>query len=249
MIDISGIVFKYEKDIIFNDVSFTIRKGQKVALIGPNGSGKTTLFMLINGVLKPEHGEIAIDRQKVKHVLFNPSVGYLFQSPDDQLFSGTVLDDAAFGPLNMGQSTQEARKNAEAALDQVGLGDVRQKSPHQLSGGQKRLAALSGLMAMECDVLLLDEPTSNLDARNRRQIINLLNGMDKTMMVASHDLEFLLEVCDRCILLNQGRIIANGPIKEILSNPTLLNEHHMEQPHSLIPHRHQQSVIGVPVRH
>jgi len=233
-IRIADLTFSYPtKKAVINELSFQCAAGEKTAVIGANGSGKTTLFLLLCGILQPAYGSIIVSGKKITYNAFNSQVSYLFQSPDDQLFCASVFDDVAFGPLNMNLPKNETLKRVESALQKTDIACLKEKSPHHLSGGEKRLAAIASLLSMSPDVYLFDEPTFNLDAKNRRNIIKLINEIDKTMMISSHDLEFLLEVCTRCILISDGRIIADGSIKTILQNEKLLSEHHMEKPYSL----------------
>lgn len=227
------------RDLIFNKLSFSIADNQRLGIIGPNGSGKTSLFLLLCGVLEALSGEVFIDGEKLTAGNINDKLNYLFQSPDDQLFSASIFDDVAFGPLNRGLSKNKVLKLVKQSLEKVNLQNFAEKSPQQLSGGEKRLAAMATLLAMDPSIYLLDEPTSNLDALNRRKIIELINSMEKTLLISSHDLEFLLETCDSCMLLDKGKIIALGPIKDILSDQELLTSHHLEMPHSLTPHSHK----------
>jgi len=239
IINIENLMFSYaDKNNVINNLSLKCTACEKIAVIGANGSGKTTLFLIMCGLLKSTKGSIFVSEKQIEFNTFNPQISYLFQSPDDQLFSASIFDDVAFGPLNIELSKNEILNRVESALQKTNIIELKEKSPHHLSGGEKRLAAIATLISMSPDVYLFDEPTSNLDAKNRRNIINLINEMDKTMMISSHDLEFLLEVCSRCILISDGKIIADGEIKSILKNEKLLFEHHMEKPHSLIPHKH-----------
>ncbi len=245
-IAIQNLSFSYDDaPSVLNSVEFEVPPGEKTAIVGPNGSGKTSLFLLLSGVHKPESGTIYIEGKRLVHNRFDGSVGYLFQSPDDQLFSARVYDDVAFGPINMGLPERQVRQKTEEALEWVGCPDLKEKPPHHLSGGEKRLVALASVLSMDPKVLLLDEPTSNLDLRNRRTIIGMLNRLDITMLISSHDLEFLLETCSRVLILDSGRIAATGPIREIFADEELMREHHLEKPHSLIPHRHGISNLGL----
>lgn len=247
LISFSGLHFSYpDKPEVIRGIDLEFAVGEKTALIGPNGSGKTTLFLLLCGILKPDSGQIYFKGNPVQADKFNPGISYLFQNPDDQLFSATVYDDIAFGPLNMKLSGKEVEKRSLYAVEKVQLSPSKHKSPHHLSGGEKRLAALATLLSMDPEVYLLDEPTSNLDAQNRRNIIELIKSMPENMIISSHDLEFLLEVCTRCILLDQGSVVVEGEIRKILSDHDLLSAHHMEKPHSLVPHTHGQ---GKPSHH
>lgn len=238
MLKVENLSFTYPGgEEVLKGIDINIPAGEKTALIGPNGSGKTTFFLLCCGILKAERGSVRVAGEKVEHKRFNPRTGYLFQSADDQLFSSTIYDDVAFGPLNMGLAREEIGERVERALAQVGCSDSRNKAPFHLSGGQKRLAAIATLLSMNPEVLFFDEPTANLDNRNRRKVIDLVSSMEETLLISSHDLEFLLETCTRVLLLDEGRIVADGPIREILSDGELMNRHGLEKPHSLIPHQ------------
>jgi len=250
LLSITNLSFSYpDKKEILSNLNIEVNEEEKIAVVGPNGSGKTTLYLILAGILKPANGEILFNNTKIKTNAFNPGIAYLFQSPDDQLFSATLFDDIAFGPINMGIKKKEVLRRVTKALGEVSLTGMENKMPHHLSGGQKRLAALASILSMNPELLLLDEPTSNLDAKNRRQIIKIIKSLNKTMLVASHDLEFLLETCKRCIIINDSKIVADGDIKDILANETLLKKHHLEKPHSLIPHTHKKKIIGNPVSH
>jgi cobalt/nickel transport system ATP-binding protein len=236
---VRGLTFAYpQRPAVLEGVSFDVEAGQRVAVVGPNGSGKTTLLLLSCGVLKPSAGVVSVDGRTIEAGHFDPRITYLFQSPDDQLFCPTVFDDVAFGPLNMRLPAEEARNRVQQALKTVGAEALADRPPHHLSGGEKRLVALATLLSMSPKVILLDEPTSNLDSRNRRQVIDILEQAPQTLMITSHDLEFLLEVCPRVLLIDDGRVNADGPIRKILADQKLLQAHGLEKPHSLIPHRH-----------
>ncbi len=215
----------------------TIAPGERVGLVGPNGAGKTTLMLAITGVLPPTDGSILIDGEQQVPGSFNPKIGFVFQQAEDQLFSPTVNDDVAFGPRNLGLTGAALDKAVENALDRVGIAELAERAVHHLSGGEKRLACLAGVLAMAPRVLLLDEPSSALDIRNRRRLIQLLRGMDQAMLVASHDLEFILELCSRVVLIDGGRVIADGPARHVLQNRSLMERHGQEVPHSLVPHK------------
>jgi cobalt/nickel transport system ATP-binding protein len=242
-LEIEDLSFSYsERPGVLQGVSFGVKAGERTALVGPNGSGKTTLLLLACGILKPSGGYVTVDGRQVEAGRFDPRVAYLFQSPDDQLFCPTVYDDVAFGPLNMGLPSEAVRERVQAALVTVGAEALAGRPPHHLSGGEKRLVALATVLSMSPAVILLDEPTSNLDSRNRRQVIDILKDASQTLLVTSHDLEFLLEICPGVVLIDEGRVHADGPIRRVLANETLLKSHGLEKPHSLVPHRH----IGAP---
>jgi len=217
------------------DISLEIRRGEAVAVVGPNGAGKSTIAMHFNGLLLGDGTVtvcgIAVDRKTVRAV--RRHVGFVFQDPDDQLFMPTVFDDVAFGPLNMGCPPDEVRERVHRALEQVHLDQFDQRAPHHLSGGEKRAASIATVLSMDPEILVLDEPTSTLDARGRRGLIGFLRESDSTRVVITHDLDFVLEVCDRCILMDAGRIAADGPCAQILANQPLLESHGMEVPVSL----------------
>ncbi|MBD3419478.1 MAG: ATP-binding cassette domain-containing protein [Chitinivibrionales bacterium] len=248
-IHVESLSFAYGRDTILRDLSLVVQRGEKLGLVGPNGGGKTTFFYLLCGMLKPDSGRISLNDVTIHPHAFNPSVAYLFQSPDDQLFSATVFDDVAFGPLNMKLTKEEVVARSRAALRDVNCPDIAAKAPHHLSGGEKRLVALASLLSMDPEVLLLDEPTSNLDMRNRRKVIDALNRLDRTMIISSHDLEFLLETCTAAAILDQHTIVARNEIRKLFANRPLMELHHLEKPHSLIPHTHNNHISGHPSSH
>jgi cobalt/nickel transport system ATP-binding protein len=223
---------------VITGINFEISRTERVGLIGPNGSGKTTVLLMLCGMLKPESGNVTVNGKMVTHITFNPEINYLFQFPDDQLFCATVFDDVIFGPLNMHLEKDEVRQRAGGALKAVGCTHLADKAPHHLSGGEKRMVAIATILSMMPDIILFDEPVSNLDSRNRRRVIRTITDMRQTVIVASHDLELLLETCTRVLLVDEGRLVQDGPVREILSDEKLLKAHGMEKPHSLIPHSH-----------
>ena len=176
--------------------------------------------------------------QPVKAGKFNPAVGLLFQYPDDQLFSPSVREDIAFGPLNMGLSPEEVEKRVQGAIDATAIASIADRAPHHLSGGQKRMVAIAGVQAMQPRIMLYDEPSANLDIRSRRRLIEFIKNSAETVLVSSHDLELILELSERVILLDEGHIIADGDPAEIMGNADLMERHGLEKPHSLRPHRH-----------
>ncbi len=232
-----SLSFSYpdQPDVLCN-ISLTLHEGERVGLIGHNGCGKTTLFMLLCGVLKSTAGTISLFGEPLQPGQFRPEVGLLFQDPDDQLFSVSVWDDIAFGPQNMGLSADEVAARVEQAAAMTGITQLLQRVPHHLSGGEKQMVAIAGLLAMTPKILLYDEPTASLDLRTRRRLIRFLQHSTETLLIASHDLEFVLEVCDRVVLIDGGGIVADGSPRQVMGNQALMEYHGLEKPHSLMPH-------------
>lgn len=219
---------------ILKGLNLKIYSEEKVAIIGPNGAGKTTLFLLLCGLLSPKLGAVYLFDKKIQPGKFYPEIGLVFQNPDDQLFCTTVREDVAFGPENMGLNPQEIDQRVEKALASTGVSYLADRVPHQLSGGEKCMVAIATILAMEPKLVLYDEPSANLDLRARRRLINFLKETQESFLIATHDLELVLEVCDRTILLNQGQIIADGIPKEVMSNQELMENHALEVPSSLL---------------
>jgi cobalt/nickel transport system ATP-binding protein len=218
-------------------VTFTVAQGERVGLVGPNGAGKTSLFLCLSGVLSPSSGVVRVGgldvRDPAQRRRLPTRVGIVFQDSDDQLFNATVFDDVAFGPLNLGLDSGEVRARVAGALARVGMTGHEARVPFHLSGGEKRRVALAGVLAMRPEVLLLDEPSMYLDPRGRRELVALLNGLGGTRVLASHDLELVLQTCARVIVLDAGRVVANGPAAEVLGDEALMEAHGLEVPDSL----------------
>jgi cobalt/nickel transport system ATP-binding protein len=217
-------------------VSFRITHGESVGIIGCNGAGKSTLLLHLNGYLSPTRGEIRIGdcpitRQTV--AMARRAVGLVFQDPDDQLFMPTVFEDVAFGPLNQGLPRAEVELRVAAALDRVGMLHLRDRPPHKLSAGEKRAVAIATVVAMSPDVLVMDEPSSNLDPRSRRRLIGLLQGFEHTRILATHDLELVVEVCPRVLVMDRGTIVREGPTADVLDDEAFMLAHGLERPHIL----------------
>ncbi|MDR2035794.1 MAG: ATP-binding cassette domain-containing protein [Coriobacteriales bacterium] len=214
-------------------LSFELTHGEHVALLGPNGAGKSTAMLLSNGVLMPTSGTVEVGHLILSDetlVRIRQRVGLVFQDPDDQLFMTTVFDDVAFGPRNKGLNNQEVKERVTEALEAVSLLQVQNKAPQDLSFGQKKRVALATILAMQPDFLILDEPTSNLDPRGRRQMMTLLSSIHATLLIATHDLDMVWELLPRSIILDEGTIVADGPTKELLQDEALLTAHGLELP-------------------
>lgn len=220
-------------------VTFRLTHGEKTALVGANGAGKSTLLLHTNGLLLPCSGQVVVGGIAVAPKtlrLVRQNVGLVFQYPDDQLFMPTVEQDVAFGPANMGLAKEEIERRVEAALEAVGALHLRKAAPYHLSGGQKKSVSIATVLAMEPSVLVLDEPTSNLDPRARRLVIEQLRGFGHTTLVATHDMDMVWELCDRTLVLHAGRIVADGPTWEVFADVRLLETCGLEQPPAMRLH-------------
>jgi cobalt/nickel transport system ATP-binding protein len=218
------------------DVNFRITHGESVAIIGANGAGKSTLLLHLNGHLAPTHGEVRIGETPLTPATLptiRRTVGLVFQDPDDQLFMPTVFEDVAFGPRNLGLPEVEVERRVRDALQCVGVWNVHSKPPYRLSGGEKKRVAIAGVLAMSPDILVMDEPTSGLDPRARRQLIGLLREFSHTRIFTSHDLDMVLELCPRSIVLCDGAVMADGPTQEIFADDDLLERCRLERPLAL----------------
>lgn len=216
-----------------NGVSFRICHGESVALVGENGAGKSTLLLHLNGYLSATQGQLRIGEYPLTADNLNAvrrSVGMVFQNPDDQLFMPTVFDDVAFGPLNLGLGKVEVESKVMQALEIVGAGHLRKRPPYKLSQGEKRSVAIATVLAMSPDILVMDEPTSSLDPRSRRRLIELLKTFKHTKIIATHDLDMAMDLCERTIVLHQGRITADGATLELLQDHNLLYRSSLEKP-------------------
>ncbi len=214
-------------------VSFVIHHGESVGLVGANGAGKSTLLLHLAGALLPTSGQVRVGDWPVTASTLpqiRRSLGLVFQDADDQLFMPTVGDDVAFGPLNLGLPPAEVDRCVAAALERVGAAHLRDRPSHRLSGGEKRLAAIAAVLSSSPDILVMDEPSANLDPAARRRILSLLRSFEHTKIVASHDLDLVLDVCARTIVLHEGRVAADGPSAEILADARLLEPVRLEPP-------------------
>jgi cobalt/nickel transport system ATP-binding protein len=215
-----------------HSVSICIAKGEKAALVGPNGAGKSTLMLHLNGILngkgQVQVGGLEISKKNLPTI--RAMVGMVFQNPDDQLFSPTVYEDVAFGPLHMGLEEKEITQRVSAALEQVGMSRFASRLSHHLSTGEKKRIAIATVLSMDPQILVLDEPTAGLDPRARRSLINLLHELPLTMLVSTHDLLMVRELFPRMIIMDEGRVVADGPTEALLADPSLLEQHGLELP-------------------
>lgn len=215
-------------------VNLSIDRGERVALLGPNGAGKTTLALHLNGILAAGAGSVSVAGLPVTKsnlTEIRRRVGLVFQDPDDQLFLPTVAQDVAFGPANLGLRGAELQQRVDEALTLVGLPEVADRVPHHLSFGQRRRVAVATVLAMRPDLLVLDEPTSNLDPAARRELAEVLTRLDTTMLMVTHDLPYALQLCPRSVILADGVIVADGPTQELLADAALLARHRLELPY------------------
>ncbi|MFN9394641.1 MAG: energy-coupling factor ABC transporter ATP-binding protein [Pseudanabaena sp.] len=238
-ISIESLSYTYPDGIkALQGINFQIAATEKVAIVGANGSGKSTLLLHLNGILMPQHGEIVIGEMPVTPnnlLAIRNFVGIVFQNPDDQLFMPTVWEDVAFGPMNQGLKGADLKIRVSEALVAVGLDVTKyaERLSHNLSGGEKKRVAIAGVLAMQPQVLVFDEPSAQLDPRSRRQLIQLLQTLPETQLIATHDLDLVLELCDRTIVLSEGKVVYDGNTKQVLSDRDFLLAHSLEMPLSL----------------
>jgi cobalt/nickel transport system ATP-binding protein len=214
-------------------VDLHVHPGERVALLGPNGAGKTTLVLHLNGILTPGHGSVRVSGLPVtpENLLeVRRRVGIVFQDPDDQLFMPTVRDDVAFGPANLGLRGAELDARVSEALAAVEVGDLADRAPHHLSFGQRRRVAIATVLAMRPEILVLDEPSSNLDPASRRELADILRSLDVTILMVTHDLPYAVELCDRSVVLSEGTIVRDGPTREVLADGGFMARHRLELP-------------------
>ena len=214
-------------------MSFSIGKGESVGLIGANGAGKSTIMKLLLGLLSPDSGRVLIDSTEVKKETLaeiRAKLGFVLQNSDNQMFMPTVYEDMIFGPLNYGLPRDEVDRRVDEVLERLGLEYLKNRYNHRISGGEKRMAAIATILAMEPEAILMDEPTSALDPYNRRIVINTIRELGQTKLIASHDLDMILDTCDRVILISGGRVAADGEAMEILTDRELLEANRMELP-------------------
>ena len=236
-LEITGLAFAYPdgNQALFG-VNLSIAKGERVAILGPNGAGKTTLVMHLNGIHAAQRGQVAIagtpidvtNKESLKQI--RAQVGIVFQDPDDQLFMPTVREDVGFGPYNMGYRGDELKKIVDDALEQVGMSDFAERAPHHLSFGQRRRIAVAGVLAMKPEILVLDEPSSNLDPASRREIATILKSLDVTILMVTHDLPYALELCERSVVLSGGLIAEDSSTRALLADGEKLSRYRLELP-------------------
>jgi cobalt/nickel transport system ATP-binding protein len=232
-VDIRNLHFSYgDGTQALRGVDLFVAPGEKVALVGPNGSGKSTLLLHLNGILKGT-GEVlvcgkAVQTDRLGEV--RAAVGLVFQDPDDQLFSQSVFDDVAFGPIYMGCGPDEVERRVDQALRSVGMENARDRVSHHISQGEKKRVAIASVLAMDPEILILDEPSAGLDPRSRRELIQLLAVLPQTMLIASHDMHMVAELTPRMIIIDEGRIAADGPTRDLMADASLLAAHGLEAP-------------------
>jgi cobalt/nickel transport system ATP-binding protein len=240
-VHVQGLVYSYpDGSHALRGVDLDITAGERVAVLGPNGAGKTTLILHLNGILLPQAGEVAIGGLPVTKANFKEirrRVGVVFQDPDDQLFMPTVRDDVAFGPANLGLAGDAVEARVHAALDAVGMDGAGGRPPHHLSFGQRRRVALATVLAMDPQILVLDEPTSNLDPAARRDLADILVTLPVTAIIVTHDLPYALELCPRSVILNDGVIVADAPTADLLGDAELMAANRLELPFGFDPSR------------
>ena len=236
MIEFQNVSFSYDGEgPVVENLSFTIQDGESVGLIGANGAGKSTIMKLLLGQLSGK-GQILVDGLAVNKQnlpAIRQKIGFVLQDSDNQMFMPTVYEDMIFGPRNYGLSKEETERRVDAVLNRLGLVELKHRYNHKISGGEKRMAAIATILTMEPETILMDEPSTALDPVNRRTVINTINTLPQTKLIASHDLDMILDTCQRVILLSRGKIVADGPAERILRDQALLEANRMELPFCL----------------
>ncbi|NJL01175.1 MAG: ABC transporter ATP-binding protein [Spirulinaceae cyanobacterium SM2_1_0] len=234
LLDCAGLHFAYpHRPETLRALDLQLAAGERLGLIGPNGAGKTTLFLLACGLLRPQAGEIRLLEQLVKPGEFRAEIGLVFQNPDDQLFCPCVRDDIAFGPENLGLTPAGVEQRVQEALTATGITPLAERIPHHLSGGEKCMVAIATILAMQPQLILFDEPSANLDLRARRRLIEFLQRAPQAYILSAHDLDLIRETCDRVVLLDQGKIVADGAPDTVMGDRELMLAHNLEVPLSL----------------
>jgi cobalt/nickel transport system ATP-binding protein len=240
-LDVRGLAYAYPDghQALFG-VDLHVHPGERVALLGPNGAGKTTLVLHLNGILTAGAGSVAVSglpvtKENLREI--RRRVGVVFQDPDDQLFLGTVRQDVAFGPANLGVKGEALERRVMESLDRVGMADFAGRPPHHLSFGQRRRVAVATVLAMEPEILVLDEPSSNLDPASRRELAEILRSLDVTVLMVTHDLPYAFELCPRSVVLSDGVVVADGATFDVLTDDALMRAHRLELPFGFDPRR------------
>ena len=241
IISVSHLSFGYDrKRKVLENINFQLKKGESVGLVGANGVGKSTLLRILVGLNTGFQGDVMVNNiplEKKNLKTIRKNVGYVFQDADSQLFMSTVYEDVAFAPVNYGLSEEETKQRVTDALKMMGIEELRDRHTFRLSGGQKKLAAIATILSMTPEIILLDEPTIALDPRNRKNLIGLINSFSQLRVIASHDLDMIMDTCSRVVLMNNGKIIREGSTVEILNDRELLESNGLELPLSLSGHR------------
>lgn len=245
-LDARGLYFSYPGgQEVLRGMGLRVGAGERVGLIGPNGAGKTTFFLTACGVLRPEAGSVRVCGHPVRPTSFVPDIGVVLQNPDDQLFSPSVWHDVAFGPRNAGLAPAQVSARVTEALELTGTRELADRAPHHLSGGEKRMVSIAGVLALRPRVVIYDEPSASLDIRARRRLIRFLNDCTQALLIASHDLEFVLEVCERVDIVDGGRVTASGPPRQIMGDAELMDNSGLEAPRGLaVPAEQQRPASG-----
>lgn len=237
VIEIRSLSYSYpDQTKALENINIAVARGESLGIVGPNGAGKSTLLLHLNGILKG-NGQVKVLGLEMKQENFSQirsKVGLVFQDPDSQLFMPTVFDDVAFGPVNMGLSKEEIKKNVQGALQEVDMGSASKRLSHHLSFGEKKRISIATVLSMNPEILVLDEPTSNLDPKHRRQLILLLKKLNLTTIIATHDLELVWELCSNVVLLDKGKLIKSGAAKDVLKDKDLLEAHGLEIPRCFV---------------
>ena len=248
VLDVRGLAFGYpDGHQALYGVDLHVHRGERVALLGPNGAGKTTLVLHLNGILVPGAGSVAVSglpvtKENLREV--RRRVGIVFQDPDDQLFMGTVRQDVGFGPANLGLTGAALDERVQRALEQVGMAEYADRPPHHLSFGQRRRVAVATVLAMEPEILVLDEPSSNLDPASRRELADILRSLDVTVLMVTHDLPYAFELCPRSVVLSDGVIVADGSTYDVLTDDALMGAHRLELPFGFDPRSMRPRAAG-----
>ncbi len=237
MININNLTFGYEENRpVLEQISFGVRKGETIGLVGANGAGKSTLLKLLVGLHLNYRGTVEVDGIPVEKKTLSDirqKIGYVFQDSDSQLFMSTAYEDIAFGPRNYGLNEKEVDEKVTQALKLVHIEYLKDRPIYQMSGGEKKLVSIATILSMTPDIILMDEPSIALDPKNRRNLIHILNSFPQSKIIASHDLDFIMDTCERTILISDGKIICDGKTEDVLTNKGLLEEHNLELPLSL----------------